>query len=628
MSTYVTIGEDAKPLLTANVPQKKAFPRVVTIVTLIITLLSLGFFVGSSMEAHLQNLIEDRVGSTGTVPNLPWCESSIWLADIWKLTSQLDAATKSKCIDTFATYFDEERMDAIANANDCLTELAKRRQDVNFPDCRASEDQLFSEILEQATSSVDLEANVGADMPNYKKGTAGGFCDQLEGYKIMTNEGDCENAASQVGATRSGMWSDNTNVFGPGCSIDGGMAHWNAKISGHSGSNRQSNYPVCVRAPEEEKEDEEKEDEEKEDEEKEATMISCGKHSARNCAECPQGHGASWCNGDCFWENDTCKSKDTMCAKDWQKVFWDDSESTCDNSQKIGASGYYSSSFGECQFRCSETERCNFFFRNEKDGKCFLYRSCELKQAIQANSGATFELACVKKNVNANLDVYKNCKDTDTFMSNGNLVQKLDADGNNCSWYAVPGNEAMCGQQDGPLYTRPNCCACNGGKLLGPVENHYVPKPLEYDGQPCTHGDDEKFKMWGSRVGWIGTTCADASQYCEVHPDESYWGEKLRLACPCACYNLGIKERDPKMCTDVHWISHLFIVTKRTWNDEIKINCMDMLTGLIGRRKAFYQSISSQCVKEIQRTAGIRDCILSETYGLTIKDAGGRLNMN
>ena len=51
MSTFVTIGEDAKPLLTAkNVPQKKAFPRVVIIVTLIITVLSLGFFVGSSME--------------------------------------------------------------------------------------------------------------------------------------------------------------------------------------------------------------------------------------------------------------------------------------------------------------------------------------------------------------------------------------------------------------------------------------------------------------------------------------------------------------------------------------------------------------------------------------------------
>ena len=31
--------------------------------------------------------------------------------------------------------------------------------------------------------------------------------------------------------------------------------------------------------------------------------VSCGNHRASSCAECPQGNGASWCNGDCEWLN-------------------------------------------------------------------------------------------------------------------------------------------------------------------------------------------------------------------------------------------------------------------------------------------------------------------------------------
>jgi len=31
--------------------------------------------------------------------------------------------------------------------------------------------------------------------------------------------------------------------------------------------------------------------------------VQCGGHTAVNCAACPQGHGASWCNGDCMWEH-------------------------------------------------------------------------------------------------------------------------------------------------------------------------------------------------------------------------------------------------------------------------------------------------------------------------------------
>jgi len=35
--------------------------------------------------------------------------------------------------------------------------------------------------------------------------------------------------------------------------------------------------------------------------------VSCGQHTARSCAECPQGNGKSWCNGDCRWRDGECK---------------------------------------------------------------------------------------------------------------------------------------------------------------------------------------------------------------------------------------------------------------------------------------------------------------------------------
>lgn len=35
--------------------------------------------------------------------------------------------------------------------------------------------------------------------------------------------------------------------------------------------------------------------------------VSCGNHQAPSCEKCPQGHGAAWCNGDCFWCNGKCQ---------------------------------------------------------------------------------------------------------------------------------------------------------------------------------------------------------------------------------------------------------------------------------------------------------------------------------
>ena len=37
-----------------------------------------------------------------------------------------------------------------------------------------------------------------------------------------------------------------------------------------------------------------------------STSVSCGNHYATTCADCPQGNGASLCNGDCTWIIDQC----------------------------------------------------------------------------------------------------------------------------------------------------------------------------------------------------------------------------------------------------------------------------------------------------------------------------------
>merc|ERR1712048_242604 len=38
--------------------------------------------------------------------------------------------------------------------------------------------------------------------------------------------------------------------------------------------------------------------------------VSCGGHFAPTCAECPQGNGAAWCNGECIWRNNECVHQD------------------------------------------------------------------------------------------------------------------------------------------------------------------------------------------------------------------------------------------------------------------------------------------------------------------------------
>ena len=38
--------------------------------------------------------------------------------------------------------------------------------------------------------------------------------------------------------------------------------------------------------------------------------VLCGGHRAATCADCPQGNGAAWCNGDCVWSaaNNGCEA--------------------------------------------------------------------------------------------------------------------------------------------------------------------------------------------------------------------------------------------------------------------------------------------------------------------------------
>lgn len=42
---------------------------------------------------------------------------------------------------------------------------------------------------------------------------------------------------------------------------------------------------------------------------RQAVAVHCGGHVADDCASCPQGHGASWCNGECAWAGDRCVRK-------------------------------------------------------------------------------------------------------------------------------------------------------------------------------------------------------------------------------------------------------------------------------------------------------------------------------
>lgn len=59
-----------------------------------------------------------------------------------------------------------------------------------------------------------------------------------------------------------------------------------------------------------------------------AEDVLCGGHRAETCAECPDGNGAAWCNGECEWVADTCVPGPTSGVIETRVLFsvWDTSE--------------------------------------------------------------------------------------------------------------------------------------------------------------------------------------------------------------------------------------------------------------------------------------------------------------
>ena len=102
-----------------------------------------------------------------------------------------------------------------------------------------------------------------------------------------------------------------------------------------------------------------------------ASSVSCGGHSATTCAECPQGHGESWCNNDCEWDfsSSTCVTatflptvscgnhKATTCAECPQgngeswcngECYWDSSSSTCVTMTSVSCGNHKARICAEC----------------------------------------------------------------------------------------------------------------------------------------------------------------------------------------------------------------------------------------------------------------------------------------
>ena len=51
-----------------------------------------------------------------------------------------------------------------------------------------------------------------------------------------------------------------------------------------------------------------------------ATTVICGGHTAHSCAECPQGNGATWCNGQCIWMSGQCIQRPTFVHEAYAKL--------------------------------------------------------------------------------------------------------------------------------------------------------------------------------------------------------------------------------------------------------------------------------------------------------------------
>merc|ERR1719367_1231524 len=100
-------------------------------------------------------------------------------------------------------------------------------------------------------------------------------------------------------------------------------------------------------------------------------QVNCGGHKADSCDKCPQGHGKSWCNGDCMWTSQgRCTDKISYqlflkggCATENSKYpRWEE------KSRQLGPDQE-----GPCHQYCVETQGCKYFEFEHKTGWCRLH---------------------------------------------------------------------------------------------------------------------------------------------------------------------------------------------------------------------------------------------------------------
>jgi len=85
------------------------------------------------------------------------------------------------------------------------------------------------------------------------------------------------------------------------------------------------------------------------------SSVSCGAHYAPSCADCPQGNGAAWCNGDCKWINNQCQLDAKLCGDTGPSVV---SCSQCPNGE-YGCNGN-----GDCAWM-TNTNLCRDKFADD-----------------------------------------------------------------------------------------------------------------------------------------------------------------------------------------------------------------------------------------------------------------------